>query len=135
MATCGRPRISLTLTGLRSALIGCGSVRIARGHFARNLRAFLQVAANDDLGRRRARAVALLVAAVAAIEARDHAQTPLPARGLGVDERLHLGAPFLAFVSATDVAQIVQGAEDLGETLQAAVERRGGGFRARARAA
>src|SRR6266545_3465740 len=128
-----RSRVSLRST--RATIYLCGrSVRIARGHFARDLGTFLEIAANDHLGRRRARAVALLIAAVAAIEARDHAQAPLPARGLGVDDRLHLVAPLLAFVGATDVAQIMQGAEDLGETLQAAVEGRSGGFGARARA-
>src|SRR5919201_1804680 len=100
------------------------SVRITRGHLARDLRALLEVAANDQLRRRRARAVTLLIAAVTAIEARDHPQPPVPARRLGVDQRLHLVAPLLAFVGAADVAQIVQGAEDLGEPLQAAVERR-----------
>src|SRR2546430_11024603 len=128
-----RSRVSLRSTWATIYLCD-RSVGIALGHCARDFGTCLQMAANDHLGRRRARAVALLIAAVAAIEARDHAQAALAARGLGVDDRLHLVAPLLAFVGATDVAQIMQGAEDLGETLQAAVEGRDGGFGARARA-
>src|SRR5262249_3956435 len=108
-----------------------GSVGITRGHLARDLGTLFEVAANDQLRRRRARAVSLLIPAVTAIEARDHPQPPVPARRLGVDQRLHLVAPLLAFVGAADVAQIVQGAEDLGEPLQAAVERRHPGLGAR----
>src|SRR5262245_2630968 len=108
------------------------SVRVAGGHLAGDLRAFLEVAANDELRRWGAGAVALLVAAVTAIEARDHAQPPVPARGFGIYERLHLVAPFLAFVGAADIAQVMQGAENLGEPLQTAVEG-GGGLSARAR--
>src|SRR5215831_2281153 len=101
---------------------GPPSVGVARRHLAGDFRAFLKVAANNHVGRRCAGAIALLVAAIAAIEARNHTQASLPARGLGVDEGLHLVAPLLAFISATDVAQIVQRAEDLGEPLEAAVE-------------
>src|SRR5260221_428056 len=97
-------------------------------------RTFLEVAATDALRRGVAGAVALLVAAVTAIEARDHAQPPVPARGFGIDDRLHLVAPLLAFVGAADIAQVVQGAENLGEPLQAAVEGGGGRFGARGRA-
>src|SRR5215469_4752388 len=107
------------------------SVGVARRHLAGDFRAFLEVAANDQVGRRCAGAIALLVAAIAAIEARNHTQTSLPARGLGVDEGLHLVAPLLAFVGAADVAQIVQRAQDLGEPLEAAVEWRHPGFSAR----
>src|ERR1700757_4382778 len=95
------------------------SVGVARRHLAGDLRAFLEVAANDQVGRRCAGAIALLVAAIATVEARNHTQASLSARGLGVDEGLHLVAPLLAFVGAADVAQIVQRAEDLGEPLEA----------------
>src|SRR5262249_21087960 len=83
---------------------------------------------------RRAGAIALLVAAIAAIEAGDHTHAPLAARGLGVDERLHFVAPFLAFIGAANIAQIVQRAEDLGEALEAAVEGGHPGFSVRGRA-
>src|SRR5262245_5163529 len=72
------------------------SVGVARRHLAGDLRTFLEVAANDQVGRRCAGAIALLVAAIAAIEAGDHTHAPVAARGLGVDERLHFVAPFLA---------------------------------------
>src|SRR5262249_38769917 len=98
------------------------SVGVARRHIAGDLGTFLEVAANDQVGRRGAGAIALLVAAIAAIEAGDHARAPLAARGLGVDEGLHLVAPLLAFIGAADSAQIVQRAENLGEALEAAVE-------------
>src|SRR6201987_4951502 len=97
------------------------SVAVARRHLPGDLGAFLEVAANDQVGRRCAGAIALLVAAIAAVEARNHTQASLPARGLCVDEGLHLVAPLLAFVGAADVAQLVPRAEDLGEPLEAAV--------------
>src|SRR5262245_12860296 len=82
--------------GARWTWGGRRSVGVARRHLAGDLRTFFQVAANDQVGRRRAGAIALLVAAIAAIEAGDHTHAPLAARGLGVDERLHFVAPFLA---------------------------------------
>src|SRR5215475_5548485 len=113
---------------------GRRSVGVARRHIAGDLGTFLEVAANDQDGRRGAGAIALLVAAIAAIEAGDHTRAPLTARGLGVDEGLHLVAPLLAFIGAADIAQIVQRAEDLGEALEAAVEGGHPGFGARRRA-
>src|SRR5262249_61193817 len=62
------------------------SVGVSRGHLPRDLGTFLEIAANDQLRRRRAGAVALLIAAVPPIEARDHAQAPVSARGFGVDD-------------------------------------------------
>src|SRR5436190_23238145 len=118
--------------------VRCGyeesSVRVTRRHLSRDFRTFFQVAANDDLRRRGAGAVAQLVAAVTAIEARDHTQAPLPARDFGIDDRLHLVAPLLAFVGAADIAQVMQGAENLGEPLQAPIEGGGSCFGARGRA-
>src|SRR5215213_4280907 len=46
-----------------------------------------------DRGRRRAGAIGLLKAVIAAVEARDHARAAIAGRGLGVDQRLHLVAP------------------------------------------
>src|SRR5262245_34068340 len=109
------------------------SIGVARGHLAGDLRALFQIAADDHVGRRRALAIALLIAAIAAIEAGDHAGAPVAARGLGVDDGLHLVAPFEALVGAAEIAQIVQRAEDLGEALEAAVERGGGDLGARGR--
>src|SRR5262249_19930014 len=98
---------------------GRRSVGVARRHLAGDLGTFLEVAANDQVGGRGAGAIALLVAAIAAIEAGDHARASLAARGPGVDEGLHLVAPLLAFIGAADIAQIVQRAENLGEALEA----------------
>src|SRR5216684_268623 len=49
------------------------SIRVARRHLAGDLGAFLEVAANDQVGGGRAGPVGLLVAAIAAVEAGDHA--------------------------------------------------------------
>ena len=72
----------------------------------------------------------MLEAVIAAVEAGDHARAPLSGRGFGIEQCLHLVAPFAALVAAADAAKIVQGAEDLGEALQIVVEWRGGFFRA-----
>ena len=48
-----------------------------------------------------------------------------------MDQPLHFVAPFWAFIGAANAPQIVQGAEDLGQPLQVAVERRGGVLGAR----
>src|SRR3977135_4621996 len=82
---------------------------------ARDLGAFLQIAANDQIGCRRAAAVGLLISAIAAIEARDHPGAPVAAGSLGVDQGLHFVAPLQAFVGAANVAQIMQRTKDLGE--------------------
>src|SRR5215470_19023075 len=105
--------LALMIAGARSGLgAHCGgrcggqsirrprSVGVARRHLPGDLRAFLEVAANDQIGGRCAGSIALLVAAIAAIEARNHTQASLPARSLGVDEGLHLVAPLLALVGA-----------------------------------
>ncbi|GCC45064.1 hypothetical protein chiPu_0028816, partial [Chiloscyllium punctatum] len=101
------------------------SVGIAGRQVARDFRAFLDVAADRDGSCRRAGPVGLLEAVVAAIEARHHARPAVARGGFGIDQRLHLVAPFGALVGAADAAQIVQGAEDLGQPLQIAIERRG----------
>ena len=71
-------------------------------------------------------AVGLLKAVIAAVEAGDHAGAAVAGGGFGIDQRLHLVAPFRPFIGAADAAQIVQRAEDFGQPLQVAVERRGG---------
>src|SRR5260370_37950970 len=83
------------------------SVGVARRHLPGDLRAFLEVAANDQVGRRCAGAIALLVAAIAAIETCNHTPASLPAWRLAVDQGLHLVAPLLAFAGASDLAQMV----------------------------
>src|SRR5262249_40143571 len=79
---------------------------------------------NDEIRRRRTRSVSLLEAAIAAIEACHHSRTPVAGGRLCVDESLHFIPPFLAFIGATDAAQIVQRAHDLSEPLQVGVEGR-----------
>src|SRR5581483_8272827 len=103
-------------------------VRVARGEVARNLGAFVDIAADRDQRGRRAGPVGLLETVIVAVETGDHARAAVPARRLRVDQRLHLVAPFGAFIAAADAAQIMQRAEDFGEPLQVAVERRRGVF-------
>src|SRR6266702_1835292 len=100
------------------------SVRVARGEVARDLRAFLDVAADRDGGRRRAASVGLLKTVIAAVEAGDHAGAAFAGWGFGIDKGLHLAAPFVALVGPADAAQIVQPAKDLGQALQIGVKRR-----------
>src|SRR6476661_6883731 len=106
-------------------------VRVTRREVAGYFRALVDIAADRDQRRRRAGPVGLLKPVIAAVEARDHARAAVAARRLRIDQRLHLVAPFGAFVAAADATQIMQGAEDFGETLQVAVERRSGVLRAR----
>src|SRR5581483_8321262 len=103
-------------------------VRVARGEVARNLGAFVDIAADRDQRGRRAGPVGLLETVIAAVETGDHARAAVAARRLRVDQRLHLVAPFGAFIAAADAAQIMQRAEDFCEPLQVAVERRCGVF-------
>src|SRR6476661_476562 len=93
------------------------SIRVARRDVARDLRAFVEIALDREIGGRRAGAIGLLEAAVAAVEACDQPLAPLPARRLGVDERLHLVAPGLTFARAAQVAQVMQRAENFRQPL------------------
>ena len=122
---CG-PDVALLLAMTAQVLRNPTLVRVPRGQIARDFRAFLDIAADRDRGRGRAGPVGLLEAVIAAVEAGDHAGAAVAGGGFGVDQRLHLVAPFRAFIGAADAAQIVQRAEDFGQPLQIAVERRGG---------
>src|SRR5262245_59926457 len=93
-------------------------VGVAAGDVARDAGAFCQVAADGEIGRRRAGAVSLLETLVAAIEARDHAAPPFSARSLGVNQGLHLDAPFLPLLGLADGTQVVQRAEDFRQPLK-----------------
>src|SRR5258706_14689599 len=73
-------------------------VGVASGQIPRNLRAFLDVPADRDGGRRRAGAVGLLEAIIAPVEARNHAGAAIARGGFGVDQRLHFIAPFWTFI-------------------------------------
>ena len=99
-------------------------VGVSRGDIAGDLGAFVEIAADCDVGRRRASAVGLLEPTVAAIEARDDLSPPVAARGLGVEQGLHLVAPLLTFVGPADRTQIMERAHDLAEPLQVVVKRR-----------
>src|ERR1700712_4129089 len=101
-------------------------IRVTRRQIARDLRAFLDVAADRYRGGGGAGAVGLLKTVIAAVEAGDHAGAAVAGRGFGIDQRLHLIAPFGALVGAADAAQIVQRAENFGQPLQVAVKRGGG---------
>src|SRR5262245_36375911 len=91
----GAPRAHLQegLTIEVKRLIG-----IPGGNLAGNLGAFLEIAADHHVGGRRAGAIGLLEPAVAAVEADGQPVAPFAAaRGLGVEQCLHLVAPLLAF--------------------------------------
>src|ERR1700684_2317144 len=105
---------------LASALVG-----VAGGQVARNLRAFLDIAADRDGGGRRAGPVGLLEAIIAAVETCDHAGAAIARGGFGIDQRLHFITPFGTFIGAANAPQVVQGAEDLGQPLQVGIEWRG----------
>src|ERR1700730_13991746 len=85
------------------ALIG-----VAGGDLAGDMGTLFEIAADDDAGRRGAAAIALLEAAIAAVEARHHLIVAVARGRFGVDQRLRLVAPFLAFVAAAYAAQEVQ---------------------------
>src|SRR6516165_4805378 len=96
-------------------------IRVARSDIAGDLGAFFQIPANNDIGDRRATAIGLFKTAIAAIEARDHQLMTVSARRFGVDQRLRLAAPFLAFAAVADAAQEMQRPENFRQTLQVAV--------------
>src|ERR1043165_657763 len=96
-------------------------VGVARRDVAGDLRAFLEVAADRVVGGGRAGAVGLLEAAVAAVEARGETLAPLAARRFGIEQRLHLVTPDLPLARATQVAQVMQRAEDFRQPLQIAL--------------
>ena len=83
-------------------------VSVARSDIAGDLGAFFHIAVDHDIGGGCADAVSLLKAAIAAIEARDHLLVAGSARRFGVNERLRLGPPFLAFAAVADAAQEMQ---------------------------
>src|ERR1700676_3842556 len=99
-------------------------VGVAGGQVSRDFRAFLDIPADRDGSGRRAGPVGLLEPVIAAVEARDHAGAAVAGGGFGVDQRLHLVAPFAAFIGSANAPEEMQGAEDLGQPLQVAVERR-----------
>src|SRR6202451_2305418 len=99
-------------------------VGIAGGDLAGDMGALFEVALDDDAGRRRAAAVALLEATIAAVEARHHLIVAVARGRFGVDQPLRLGAPFRAFVAAANAAQEMQRAEDFRQPLQIMVVRR-----------
>src|SRR6478672_12778913 len=103
---------SLRVAGARETLGTTALVGVAGGQIPRNLRAFLDVSADRDGGRRRAGTVGLLEAIIATVEARNHPGAPIARGGFGVDQRLHFITPFRTFIAAADAPQVVQGAED-----------------------
>src|SRR5580704_311562 len=116
-----RPRPNLK-AGLMPAALGISElIGVAGGDLAGDAGAFFQITADDDSGRRRAGAVALLEAAIAAVEARHHLVMAFAGRRFGLDQALRLGAPLLAFVAAADAAQEMQGAENFGQPLEVVV--------------
>src|SRR4030081_690531 len=100
-------------------------VSVASGQVSRNFRALPEGAPARDGCRRRAASIGLLKSVIAAVEARDHTGAAFARGSLGVDQCLHLVAPFRPFVAAANAPEVVQGAEDLGQPLQVAIERRG----------
>ena len=62
-------------------------IRVARSDIAGDPGAFFHIAADDDVGRRRATAIASKTG-IAAIEARDHVLAAVSARRFGIDQGL-----------------------------------------------
>src|SRR6202034_114433 len=91
---------------------------VSGGDFAGDAGAFFEVPANGDRSCRCAAAIALLKAAIASIEARDHLIVAIADRRFGVDQGLRLVAPLLTFVGAADSAQEVKRAENFRKPLQ-----------------
>src|ERR1700748_2788629 len=83
------------------------SVGVARGQVPGNFRAFVEVAVDRNRGGRRAGPIGLLKAVIAAVEACDHPGPSVAGGRFGLDQGLHLVAPFAAFVAAANAAQIV----------------------------
>src|ERR1700719_230782 len=110
------------------------SLRVACSYVANELGPFLQIAADDQVRRRRTGAVGLLIAAVAPVEACYHPRAALGLRSFGVDQGLHLVAPLLAFIGPADAAQIVQGTENFRKPLEVAIKRCGRNLGTRGRA-
>src|SRR5262245_61510686 len=100
------------------------SVGVARGDVPRDFRTLVEIAADGEVRGRRAGPIGLLESAITAIEAADQPLASVAARRLGIDQRLHLVAPGLAFVGAAYRAQIVQRAENFGEPLHVGLVRR-----------
>jgi hypothetical protein len=80
-----------------------------------DLRALDREAGNRERGRGGAAAVGAAIAAVAVIEAVYELGAAHRGRAFVPDDLLHLIAPELAFLGAAQLAQIVDGTEDLGE--------------------
>ena len=97
------------------------SIGIAGGDLTGHFGTLGEIAADGEVGGRRAGAIALLKRAIAAVEACDHQIAPLSGRRFGVDERLCLVAPLLAFVGAAYPTQKMQRAENLRKPLQVAI--------------
>src|SRR5271167_2947633 len=93
-------------------------VGVAGGDVAGDFRALFEVAADDDVGGWRAGPVALLEAAIAAVETCHHLIVAVAARRFGVNQGLRLVAPFRAFIVVADAAQEMQRAKDFREPLQ-----------------
>src|SRR5665647_555613 len=108
---------------LKERLITHGLISVSRGDFAGDLGAFIEISANHHIGGGRTGPISLLKPAVTTIEAGDDLAPPFAIGRLGVDQSLHLVAPFLAFIGAANPAQILQRAEDFSEPLQVLVER------------
>src|ERR1700719_1548848 len=101
---------------------GRALVAVAGGDLAGDLRALVEIAADNEIGRRSADPVGLLISTIATIEACHHPVAPLAVRRLGLDQGLHLVAPFHAFIGAAEAPQIVERSKNLGEPPQVAVE-------------
>src|SRR6516165_7425841 len=96
-------------------------VCVARSEIVSDLGAFFHIAADDDVGCRRANVIGLFKTAIAAIEARDHLLAAVSARRFGIDQGLRLGPPFLAFAAVADAAQEMQRPQNFRQPLQVAI--------------
>src|SRR5580698_2046167 len=94
-----------------------GLICVSGGDIASDAGTFFQITPDHNCRRGGAGPVALLEAAIAAVEACDHLIVPVAGRRFGINQGLRLLAPFLAFIGSADTAQEMQRAEDFREPL------------------
>ena len=107
-----RPKVALI------AVAGCD--------LAGDLGALFKVAADHQISRGRAGAVGLQIGPIASIEVSNEPGAPLAGRRLGIEQRLHFGAPLVPLVGTAEAAQVMQAAKDFGKPRETSVEGRRG---------
>src|SRR4029079_2414973 len=99
-------------------------IGVAGGDIAGDPGPFVEVAPYGDVGWRGAAPTGLLNTAITPVEARHHLLFAVAGRSLCLDQSLHLSAPPFPIFGIADAAQVVEGAEDLGQAGEVIIERR-----------